>query len=193
VQPKLTPPRRRDILLLIFSLFSIAALTGRGVYQIITGLTYYRYSLKDLSSSLFDGIGMFFCAAMLLPLIFYTIQKLKGHEIRVIKLPPVKFWQVGVIILIWSLAIILGSVLDNTLKNEGLMALPFFLLGIAIPVACLVWIAIGGLQIGSWRRFWAAFGISMTGSTLGAILLEYIGWDCRTVNRNCSCIQSGMA
>ncbi len=53
------------------------------------------------------------------------------------------------------------------------MALPFFLLGIAIPVAGLVWIAIGGIPAGSWRRLWAAFGIGMIGSTLGALLIEY--------------------
>ena len=47
------------------------------------------------------------------------------------------------------------------------------MLGIAIPVAVLVWIATSGLPTGSWRRLWAAFAIGMTGSTLLAVLLEY--------------------
>ena len=46
-------------------------------------------------------------------------------------------------------------------------------MGIAIPVAGLAWVAVGGLQIGSWRRLWAAFAIGMTGSTVLAALLEY--------------------
>jgi RsiW-degrading membrane proteinase PrsW (M82 family) len=174
MQPNILSDRRRDILLLTFSIVSILVLVGRGIYLIITGLNSYESaSMTAQTSSFFDIVGMFFCTGLLLPLPFYCIRKLKGREIRPAKVPPVKFWQVAVVMVIWVFIIILGSILNNLPNYARFMALPFFMLGIALPVAGLVWIAIGGIPIGSIRRVWAAFGIGMTGSTVGAMLLEY--------------------
>ncbi len=174
MQPNLFPDRRRDILLLIFSIFGIAILAGRGIFLVITGLTSFRLkSLNAQNSSIFDALSMFFCAILLLPLLVYCIRKLKGMEIGTAKLPPIKIWQAAALIGIWACMIILGSILNNLPNFGWLMALPFFLLGIVIPVAGLAWIAIGGIPAGSWRRLWAAFSIGMIGSTLGALVLEY--------------------
>jgi RsiW-degrading membrane proteinase PrsW (M82 family) len=174
MQPNPLPDRRRDILLLIFSILGIVILTARGVFVVITGMPQPGLtSLSTQNSSIFDALGMLFCAALLLPLLVYSIRKLKGAEVRPAKLPTIKLWQMAVIIFLWLGMIILGSILNN-LQNFGwLMALPFFLLGIGIPVAGLVWIAIGGIPAGSWQRLWAAFSIGMIGSTLGALLIEY--------------------
>ncbi len=174
MQPNLISHRRLDILLLIFSMVGILGLAGRGIYLVITGLTSFKLgSIDELASSLFDAVGMFFCAALLLPLLILCIRKLKGGEIHQAKLPQVKFWQAVVFVVAWVFVIVLGSVLLGLRESVGLVALPFFLLGIVLPVVALVWVAVGGLPSGSWRRFWAAFGIGMTGSTLGAMLLEY--------------------
>lgn len=174
MQPNLLPDRRRDILLLIFSILGIVILIGRGVYVVITGMPSPGLtSLSAQNSSIFDALGMLFCATLLLPLLVYSISKLKGREISPAKLPPIKIWQMAILIFLWVSMIILGSILVNLSNFGWVMALPFFLLGIGIPVAGLVWIAIGGIPTGSWRRLWAAFSIGMIGSTLGALLIEY--------------------
>jgi hypothetical protein len=174
MQPNLTSHRHRDILLLVFSMVGILGLAGRGIYLVITGLTSSKLaSMNDLASSLYDAGGMFFCAALLIPLLILCVRKLNGGEIHLVNLPQVKFWQVVVFLGAWVIMVVLGSVLFGLLKFGEVVALPFFLLGIAMPVTGLVWVAIGGLPAGSWRRFWAAFGIGMTGSTLGALLFEY--------------------
>jgi hypothetical protein len=174
MRPAPSPNHRRDVLLLAFSIVGILTLSGRGIYLVITGLTSINLtSLKDFSSNLLDAIGMFLCAALLVPLLIFCLRKLKGREIHPAKLPPMKFWQMMVVATAWIMVIILGSILDNLFQSGGLVASPFFLLGISIPVAGLVWIAIGGLPAGSWRRLWAAFSIGMAGSTLGALIVEY--------------------
>jgi len=168
------PRRHRDILLLVFSIVGIVGLAGRGIYLLISGFTSRDLTITtDLASSLFAVCGMFFCASLLLPLLVYCIRKLKGQEIRLAKVPPIKGWQVAGFTIAWVVLIVLGSILSNLSNNWGAIATPFFLLGIAMPVAALAWIAIGGLPGGSRRRLWAAFDIGMIGSTLGAMLLEY--------------------
>ena len=174
MQPNPVSSRRRDLLLLIFSIAGIMGLTGRGIYLLIMGFRSFKLVFtSDQVSTLLDASSMFFCAVLLLPLLVYCIRKLKGQEILQAKPAPIKFWQVIVLIGGWLFLVILGSVLNNISNYGGLIAMPFFLLGIAIPVAGLAWIAIGGLQVGSWRRLWAAFAIGMTGSTVLAVLLEY--------------------
>jgi len=49
---------------------------------------------SDQVSTLLDAASMFFCAALLLPLLVYCIRKLKNQEILQAKLAPIKFWQV---------------------------------------------------------------------------------------------------
>jgi hypothetical protein len=175
MQANSTPGHRRDAMLLVFSIAGIMALAGLGIYLAIMGFDSIRLAtVTDLNSSLFEAIGMFLCAALLLPLLILSIRKLRGQEIRPAKIRPIKFWQVACLVCAWVLLIILGSILNAQFKFNRLIALPFFLLGIALPVAGLGWVAIGGLPAGSWRRLWAAFGIGMTGSIIGAMVLELL-------------------
>jgi hypothetical protein len=174
MEPNFSTNRHRDILLLVFCIVGMVGLASRGIYLCVSRFASLSLtSATDLESSLFDAFGMFFCASLLLPLLVYCVRKLKGQEIRLAKIPPIKFWQAAVLMVTWILMIIMGSVLSNLSQYGGAIATPFFLLGIAMPVAALAWIAIGGLPTGSARRLWAAFGIGMTGSTLVAMLLEY--------------------
>ena len=165
---------RRDILLLVFSSTGFVALAGLGIYRAIQGFTSGITSSNGSPSGLFAAFGMLFCTALLSPVIIYCILKLKGKEIRPASVPPIKFWQVAVLLVIWVFTIILAAILNGLQGYWGLTALPFFMAGIALPVGGLIWVAIGGLPTGSWRRLWAAFTIGMTGSTIGAIFLEYL-------------------
>ena len=168
------PSRWRDILLMIFNLVSILVFGGRGIYLAITGLIPFDPQSSTLSSNIYGAVSMFFCGALLLPGLILTLRRLRGLAIQSAKVPPAKLWQIAVLVGIWALAIILSSVLGGLFNFGWAVAAPFFLLGIAIPVACLVWIAIGGLPTGSSRRLWAVLGIGLTASPSIAIVLELI-------------------
>lgn len=175
MQPTAMPDRRRDILLLIFSIAGILGLIGRGVYLVVSGIASSGpTSLSTLASSILGALSMVFCAALLLPMLVSSIRRLKGQEIHPAKLPPVKLWQVAGLVSVWLFSIVFASIIDGLFDYGWVIAVPFFLLGVAIPVVSLVWIATGGLPSGSWRRLWSAFGIGMAGSTLAAMLLEYL-------------------
>jgi hypothetical protein len=173
MQTSLFSNRRRDILLLVFSCAGFVILTNRGIYLAIHGFSSGIISTTGLSANILAAFGMLFCAALLLPVIIYSILRLKGKEIRPADVPPIKLWQVGGLLVTWVLMIILATIFSGLQNYWGLMALPFFMVGVALPIAGLIWVAIGGLPAGSWRRLWAAFTIGMTGSTIGALFLEY--------------------
>jgi hypothetical protein len=174
MQPNTTSNRIRDILLLIFSILGITGLAGRGIYSAIVGLTSKSFQIaSNPASIMFDTLGMFLCTALLLPLLILCIRKLKGREIRVVTIPPIKLWQVAVLLIAWAFVIIIGVVLSSLFKWGWIIATPLYLLGITTPIAGLAWIAIGGLPTGCIRRLWASFGIGMIGSTSLAMLVEY--------------------
>jgi hypothetical protein len=173
MQSTLLSNRRRDILLLVFSGIGFAIFAGRGIYLAIKGFSSGIISTAGLTASLFAAFGMFFCAALLLPVIIYCILRLKGKEIRPAIVRPIKLLHVMVLLVAWVFSIVLATILSGLQNYWGVLALPFFILGVALPVAGIIWVAIGGLPAGSWRRLWAVFSIGMTGSTLGALFLEY--------------------
>jgi hypothetical protein len=173
MQSTLFSNRRRDILLLVFSGIGFTVFAGRGIYLTIKGFSSGIISTTGLSASLFAAFGMFFCAALLLPVIIYCILRLMGKEIRSADVRPIKLWHVMVFLVAWVFSIVLATIFSGSQNYWGLLALPFFILGVALPVTGIIWVAIGGLPAGSWRRLWAAFTIGMTGSTLGALFLEY--------------------
>ena len=175
MQPNLRSNRLRDILLLVFSLVSILVLLGRGIYLAVTGFVPSTpQSTTTLASDIYGALSMLFCAVLLLPAVFLSLRLLKGRVIHIARVPSIKLWQVAVLLGVWILVIIFGSIIIGLINYGWAAAAPFFLLGIAIPVAGLVWIAIGGLPTGSWRRLWAALGIGMTASTSVAMILELI-------------------
>ena len=167
------PTRRRDILLIVFSALGILSLLIRVVYRLVTTLLPFgAAATTDLASSLLGAFGLLFCAALLLPMLVLSIRHLQGRMIPPLTLRPVRFWQLAVLVFT-SLLVILAAGLINGLGRYGwLAALPFFLLGIGLPILGLLWIAVGGLPTGV-RRVWSAYGIGMVGGTLTALVLEY--------------------
>ena len=175
MEPNPISTRRRDILLLVFGVISILGLLGRGIYLIVMGIVSFDpTSMTTLASNIYGGLSMFLCAVLVLPSIVLTIRSLKGQTIHAAKVPRVKLWQVAVLVSIWVLILILGSIINGLFDYGWAVAAPFFLLGILLPIAGLVWIAIGGLPTGSWRRLWATLSIGMNASTSLAILLELL-------------------
>ncbi len=168
------PVHWRDVLLLIFSFIAILALLGRGAYLAILGLTGPGTSSNTAAPNLYGAISMLFCALLLLPLLVLTLRRLRGGSIPSAKVPAIKLWQVGALLAAWAVGLTLGSLINSSFSWGWIVAAPFFILGIAIPVLGLVWIAIGGVPTGSQRRLWAALGIGLALSTSIALALELL-------------------
>ena len=173
MQPDPLNRRSRDSLLLLFSALGILGLTGRGIYLGVTALLPLNSASRtDLASSLLGAFSMVFCAALLVPLLLLCVRRLKGQEIPRLEIAPMRFRHLAELIGVWLVVLILGTVLNTISPYGAAIASPFFILGIALPIAGLVWVATGGLPLGSRRRAWSAFGIGLAGSTVGALILE---------------------
>ncbi len=174
-QPNPNLNRRRDILLLIFSSISILGLLIRGAILVVTGTKYLaNRDATSLAASMLGALAMLFCAVLILPVLVYTLKHLKGQEILPAIIQPVKFWQGTVLAVVWVSAVVIGAVLVSLFAYGWVVAAPLFLLGVSLPVIILAWIGAGGLPVGSRRRLWSVFAMSMVGSTVAALLLEYL-------------------
>jgi len=176
-QPTAEPSRSRwkDILLLLFALIAILFLAGRGIYLVVTGVSASGPAASaNQVSDIYGAISMFFVAVLVSPVLILSLRRLRGQSIRPAKVPPVKLLMVIGLVILWIVVLGITYLINTFLPSGWIIAAPFFLLGIAIPVAALVWIAIGGLPTGSWRRLWTALGMGMTISTTIAIGLELL-------------------
>ena len=176
IQPvQSNPNHRRDVLLLIFCCIGILGLLIRGVYLAVIGILYFDPAYaSNLAASMLEALAMFFCASLLMPALLYTIRRLKGQEILPAKLRHAKFWELAVLVIVWVLVVVIGAVLASLFTYGWVVAAPLLLLGISLPILTLVWIAAGGLPVGSRRRLWSVFGYGMVGSTVAALTLEYL-------------------
>ena len=175
MQSKPTFSHRRDILLLILSTISILGLLTRSGYLAVTGIQAYDPEFdSNLAYTGLGALSMFFCAGLLLPVLVYTIKRLKGLDILPATIRPIKSWQMAVLVAAWVLVVVIGALLAGLVAYGWALAAPLFLLGISIPILGLAWIAAGGLPSGSRRRMFSVFGYGMVGGTVSAILLEYL-------------------
>ncbi len=169
------PLHWRDVLLLIFALIAILALLGRGAYLAITGFIGSGGGAStSLTANVYGALSMLFCALLVLPVLVLTFRRLGGRPIPPAKMPPIKLWQVIGLLIVWAAVLAFGSLINSTVSWGWIVAAPFFILGIAIPVLILVWVASGGVPAGSQRRLWAALAMGMTLSTSIAIALELL-------------------
>jgi RsiW-degrading membrane proteinase PrsW (M82 family) len=167
--------RQQDILLIIFSSLAILGLFIRCIYLVVTGIISFDPGyMESLASNLLGALGMLFCAILLLPMLILSIQALKGQSVRPATIRSIKLLPLVGLVLVWVVCLVLGSVLYGMFNYGWALAAIFFLPGIGLPIMVLVWIATGGLPSGSVRRLWSVFGISMVGSTLAALLMEYL-------------------
>lgn len=167
--------RHQDILLVIFSSLAILGLFIRCIFLVVTGiLSFDPGNMNNLASSVLTALGMLFCASLLLPMLILSIQAMKGLPDRPALIRPIKLLPFMGLVLVWLVILIFGSELYSLFNYGWTLAALFFLPGIGLPIMLLVWIATGGLPSGPARRLWSVFGISMVGSTLAALLLEYL-------------------
>ncbi|MGA2503455.1 MAG: PrsW family glutamic-type intramembrane protease [Anaerolineales bacterium] len=175
MQPELNLNRRRDTLLIIFSSLGMLGLLIRGAYLAVTGIIYFNpEDILSLASNMLDALAMLFCAGLLVPMLVYSIGRVNGRIIPPTAIKPVKLWQVVVLIAVWVVVLIIGTVLATVYAYGWVAAAPLFLLGISLPILCLLWVGTGGIPAGSRRRVWSVFGFGLVGSTVAAGLLEYL-------------------
>lgn len=166
---------RRDNILILFSSLGILGLLIRGAYLAVTGIIYFDPAdVTSLASSMLDALAMVFCAGLLLPMLVYSVRRLRGKVIPPTAIRPVKIWQVCGLLAVWAAVVIIGTILDNSFAYGWIVAAPLFLLGISLPILCLVWVGVGGIPVGSRQRVWSVFGFGLVGSTLAAVILEYL-------------------
>jgi hypothetical protein len=175
MQPKTLSGRRSPILVLIFCGIGILGLLIRGIYLIISGiLNFDPGNISNLSTQLLGALAMLYCAALLIPAVYYSIKRLAGKDIVPANVRPIKVWQVMVLISAWVFVVILGAVLVGLFNYGWVIAAPLFLLGISLPIFILVWIGAGGLPAGSRLRSWSVLGFGMLGGTLASVVVEYL-------------------
>jgi hypothetical protein len=166
---------RKDLFLVIFASLGILGLLIRSIYLLISTILTFRHGNIDyMASNLSGSLGMFFCAVLILPMLILSYRALKGRAILPMVTSPIKLWQLIGLLSIWVITLVLGSVISNTFKYGWVASVILILPGISIPILVISWICIGGLTIGSTRRLWSVFGIGMIGSTLGAVIVEYL-------------------
>ncbi len=173
--PNLNLNRRRDTLLIIFSSLGILGLLIRGGILVVTGIINFDPAdVPGLASNMLDALAMLFCVVLLLPMLVYSARRLKGKSIPATSIRPVKIRQLAILILAWIVVVVLGTVIANGFTYGWAAAAPLYLLGISLPIVCLAWIGVGGIPVGSRRRVWSVFGFSLVGSTVAAVVLEYL-------------------
>ncbi|MCX6035382.1 MAG: hypothetical protein NTV38_10465 [Chloroflexi bacterium] len=90
MQPNPNLNHRRDILLLIFSSLGILGLLIRSAYLVVTGILYFDPGYAtSLASTVLGALAMLFCAGLLMPVLVYTLKRLKGQEILPAAIRPV--------------------------------------------------------------------------------------------------------
>ena len=171
--------RRKSILLIIFAGLGSLGLLGWGLYLVISSLSAGLAStsptaVADMSNGVLDGAGMFFCLLPLAVMIYYNVQQLRSRKILAGKIPPIKFWQLVVIGVVWFVILLGGSVVVAISQFGWIPLVVVFPLGLVLPVAALFWIAAGGLPGGSRRRLASVFGIGLVGSPALALVAEYL-------------------
>jgi RsiW-degrading membrane proteinase PrsW (M82 family) len=115
--------------------------------------------------------ALIFAGAMLLPAVYFGIQRLRGREPAAGAPRTLKIWEVIFLLPIW----IGVSYLAQWLYNFGILgwlAPPLYLLAIVLPAYLLVRLTTGGLNAGSQERFWGALATGMAVGTSIAVVIE---------------------
>jgi hypothetical protein len=167
----------RSMLILIFSLLSVFGLIVFGLLQVAQALISLLRSgadLTELGAALGTMIGLGLCALFFLPPILDSIRQIRGGQIPAIELPALKGRVFLLLALAWIVLLILSSLASALGSAGAVLAAPLVTLGIAVSTLTFAWIGAGGLARASRRRLLGTLGLSLTGSSLIAIALQYI-------------------
>jgi RsiW-degrading membrane proteinase PrsW (M82 family) len=168
----------QSILLFILLLVGLALFLGLASLMLLSGAMNIFSPLAakgpGFGTNFIIAIGLGFCGLVLLPGVFFSFLRITGKSTRPFQLKPVKAWQALSMAAIWIGAVLLCDYLSQNFSMGWLAAAPFYVISIGLPIALLVWIALGGIPLGSNNRVWGGLGIGMTLGPFLASLLEFI-------------------
>ncbi len=166
----------RTILLVIGGACGALAAFGLAVLMMfIESIQSILHMLSRNSPSLVETLvlasALIFAGAMLLPAVYFGIQRLRGRDIAAGSPRPLRIWEVVLILAVWiGVSFLAQGFFDFGML--GWLAPPFYLLAIILPVYLLVRLATGGLDAGSRERLWGALATGMAVGTSIAVLIE---------------------
>ena len=155
-------------------LFTIAGLlVFSGLFQLLTPYTTGMDAISAASAILL-GVGAAFMGVLVLPPLYYNWQQLNGKPVPETSIKPIRVWQILILVAIALVTIFLGDLLLKEINWKAILAPVFYLPAVILPILTAVWIAIGGLKIGSLRRAWNLFALGMVMVPIFIMVLEII-------------------
>lgn len=164
----------RAILLLIFSL-------GGALLAFTSALATLALALFRLNE--FDGLGasplstllagstLAAAGALLLPVGYYSLKRLRGQALATVRLPALRPWTWGLLPFLWLLIVTLASAFYNAPGALAYAPLLHFL-AVALPLYLLARVALARISLGSALRAWGVLGSGMSLSLAAALTLE---------------------
>lgn len=119
------------------------------------------------ASSILLGIAAAAGGLLVSPALYYNWQRLNGKPVLEASIKPIRFWQILILLAISLASILLGDLLLREVSWTAILAPVFYLPAVTLPIIIIVWISVGGLEMGSRRRTWSIFTLGMVmGPTL---------------------------
>jgi RsiW-degrading membrane proteinase PrsW (M82 family) len=128
---------------------------------------------SSIGTNFIIASGLGFCAVSMLPAVIFSYQRVRGKSIQSFQTRPVRVWQAIALGAGWIGAVLLSDYLYQNFSLGWLVAAPFYIISIGLPLVLLVWIGVGGIPLGSRNRFWGSLGIGMTVGPFLATLVEF--------------------
>lgn len=164
----------RAILLLIFSLGgALLAFTSALATLALTLFGLAEFDGLDASplSTLLAGSTLAVAGALLLPVGYYSLKRLRGQVLATVRLPALRSWTWGLLPFLWLLAVTLASAFHNAPGALAYAPVLHFL-AVALPLYLLARVALARISLGSALRAWGVLGSGMSLSLAAALTLE---------------------
>ena len=177
MQPNTDRYKWQSVSLFAITLVGLAIYLGLAGLMLLSNMVELVYPQSGVATNVGTNFivasGLGFCGLCMIPAVISSFQRMSGKAIRPFQSRPVKVWQGIAMGAGWVGAVLLSDLLYRSFKLGWLIAAPFYLISIGLPLALLIWIGIGGIQLGSRNRFWGTLGIGMTVGPFLASLLEF--------------------
>src|SRR5664280_2095631 len=143
-------------------LLFVVLLIGLAMYLSLAGIILLSSALglvvpqsgagSSIGTNFIIASGLGFCAVSMLPAVIYSYQWMRGKSIQPFQTKPVRVWQAVALGAGWIGAVLLSDYLYQNFSLGWLVAAPFYIISIGLPLFLMVWIGVGGIPLGSRNR-----------------------------------------
>ena len=183
MESRIQSRRWQSNLLFVFNLMGMIVLIGMAILlalsNILTRLFAPSAELVDPSGNFLMASALVLVALLLIPGTVQSLRRINNHFSPPHVIHPIRGWQIAALVTAWLVAVVLSNVFYLMFDFGWIISIPFYLASIALPVGGLLWVALGGLPLGSRQRNWGTFSIAMLGgpSLAGAVeVLFYLAF-----------------